>query len=151
MQRSWKQKALLNWLWCEWESSGVGWKWEHYFLFLLNDGDESSDVCPQLQYRKWSSQESWEKNSRPDVQISVVSLLLSTGGEVFILVPLSGKLPKAAESNKLCLPWGKQKCSLHMHTGLLDGCKTSYLPEDLITLLVPAYSWTSSYEKKTQD
>lgn len=61
-------------------------------------------------------------------------------GILFILVPLSGKLPKAAESSKLCLPSGKQKCSLHMHTGLLDGCKTSYLPEDLIMLLVPAYS-----------
>lgn len=44
-------------------------------------------------------------------------------GILFILVPLSGKIPKAAESSKLCLPSGKQKCSLHMHIGLLDGCK----------------------------
>lgn len=59
-------------------------------------------------------------------------------GILFILVPLSGKLPKAAESSKLCLPSSEQKCSLHMHPRLLDGCKASYLPEGLI--MVPAYS-----------
>lgn len=59
-------------------------------------------------------------------------------GILFILVPLSGKLPKVAESSRLPLPSSKQKCSLQMHAGLLDACKTRCLPEDLIMLLVLA-------------
>lgn len=47
-----------------------------------------------------------------------------TWGILFLLVPLSGKLPEVAESKRLRLPSSKQNCSLHMHTGLLDACKT---------------------------
>ena len=59
-------------------------------------------------------------------------------GILFILVPLSGKLPKVPESSRLHLPSSKQKCTLHMHAGLLDARKTRCLPEDLIVLVVLA-------------
>lgn len=70
---------------------------------------------------------------------------------LFISVPLSGKLPEVAESSRLHLPSIKQKGSLCMHTGQLAACKTRYLTEDLIMLLVLANFLISSYEKKAQD
>lgn len=50
-------------------------------------------------------------------------VLIIVGNVVFILVPLSRKLSKVAESSRLPSLSSKQKCSLHMHAGLLDAAK----------------------------
>lgn len=67
----WKQKALLNWLWCEWgRTRRIVWKWEQYGDFLLKHRKESSDVLSEVQHRLQLFPESLENNPRPEMRIS---------------------------------------------------------------------------------
>lgn len=66
-----------------------------------------------------------EKNLKTrGTENSIVSVvLIIVGNVVFILVPLSRKLSKVAQSSRLHLLSSKQKCSLRVCAGLLDAAK----------------------------
>lgn len=139
MEGFWKQKAFLNWLWCEWgRTRRIVWKWEQYGDFPSNTGKKAVIFCLKCSTDCNYFLRAWRRIQDQRWEFCSVSCADHRWRILFTLVLRAVKLPKNAESSRLHLPFSKQKYSLHMHAGLLDACKTGCLPEDLIMLLLLA-------------